>query len=78
MTDEQYVQGWERERDHQGGMRGGLPPRLTRIPEAPIHAVEKGGRVSVCGVALPHVDDEQPWVSGGRGRCRDCRAKLVG
>lgn len=79
MSDDapQYVTGWEREREHRGGIRGGLDPTHTMIPLAPLHAILAGSDTAVCGAWCRHVDDGKPWGSSNMGTCRDCRAALA-
>ena len=71
---EEYVTGWEGERVHRGGMRGGLPPRETTVPLSPLHAVLSGDSAAVCGARTPHVDLARPWRSTSMGLCPDCRS----
>ena len=73
---EQYVTGWESQRVHRGGLRGGLSRRSEVFAEAPLHAVRVGEDRAVCGVLMPFTDEGQPWSADGMGRCHRCRAQI--
>ncbi len=75
MTGTEYVRGWIREREHQGGNRGpDLPPRVTAIPVSPIHAVPRGETTAACGVEVRHTAEQA--FGGGMGECSDCLAAI--